>query len=147
MILFVSSPTVIRDHCLLSLFDEIRIVLNKHSVDEVILSDRTPSKIKEFIYSLCDGLTFDFFINMKTFRNSLQNHIQQMRLADIVFIIEDSSDLFSLRRKFWCCKFKKPCKVFSVRNCSVYSYFQRMNISSCDNARSECEEESEIESD
>jgi hypothetical protein len=146
MILFISSPRIIRDHCLLPLFDELQIVLNKHSVDEVILLDQTPSKIKEFIFGLCDGLTFDYFVNIKMMNDFLKNHVQQMRLADIVFIIEDPGILNSLRRKFWCCKFKKPCKVFSVRNCSVCNRFERENISRVRHARFECEEESETES-
>lgn len=145
MILFISSPKTLLDHCLLPLFEEIRIVLDKNFVDEVILFDQTPFQIKEYIFSLCDGIIFDYYVHIKFSNDSLENHIEQMRLADIVFIIENPGVLNSLRRKFWCCKFKKPCKVFSVRNCLVYNRLERVNISEVHDARIECEEESETE--
>lgn len=140
MKLFISSTPNIRDHSLRKIFDQMLLLLEKYSFDEIIMFEKTPIKLKEYIFSLCDGIKYDFYVNTIISNGQLQDHISQMRGANFVFIIEHPRVLYSLRRKHWCQKFKKPYSVFSISNTLIEEQIRQLNISPGSYVRVYCQE-------
>lgn len=114
MKLFISSTPNIRDSSLSEIFYKILLLLDKHYFDEILMLEKTPTSIKEYVFSLCDGVRFDFYVNIVDGDYELNAHIAQMEIADYVFVIEHPRVLYSIRRKLWCQKNKKPHYVFSI---------------------------------
>jgi hypothetical protein len=114
MKLFIFSVIHIPEICLVNLFDEL-IKFIGADTSEISLCPNASIELQNFVFSLCDGIKHDFYIET-TLNPFKVNSRLEIKNANKIFIIENTGSNLCTKYKTWSKKYGKVFYVYNIEN-------------------------------